>query len=89
MHPKRAQDIESRLLPDGYLALVSTQTDWAYTLNPPGALVWEFCDGELSADEIADRAAKILGADPLQFACQAQELIAELANAGVILTENK
>lgn len=39
-------------MPDGFVVLVNKKTSWAHTLTPLGALVWEFCDGENSLDEI-------------------------------------
>ena len=53
--PQRDPEIETSLLPDGHVVLVSHKTDWAHTLTPTGALVWEFCDGTNSVDEIVTR----------------------------------
>ncbi|RTL45835.1 MAG: PqqD family protein [Candidatus Melainabacteria bacterium] len=50
--PKRSQEMESTSLPDGMVILVNKKTSWAHTLSPLGALVWEFCDGENSVEEI-------------------------------------
>lgn len=50
--PKRSEEMESTSLPDGLVILVNKQTSWAHTLTPLGALVWEFCDGKNSVDEI-------------------------------------
>lgn len=51
-NPKRDPDIETTSLPDGYAVLVMKKTDWAHTINPLAAIVWEFCDGTNSVDEI-------------------------------------
>ncbi len=53
--PKRSSDMESTSLPDGYVVLVNKKTNWAHTLTPLGGLVWEFCDGLNSVDEIVDK----------------------------------
>lgn len=50
--PKRSQEMESTSLPDGLVILVNKKTSWAHTLTPLGALVWEFCDGQNSVEEI-------------------------------------
>jgi hypothetical protein len=50
--PKRSNDMESTSLPDGMVILVNKKTSWAHTLTPLGALVWEFCDGDNSVEEI-------------------------------------
>lgn len=57
--PQRNPEIETSLLPDGHVVLVSSKTDWAHTLTPTGALVWEFCDGTNSADEIVAKIQNI------------------------------
>jgi hypothetical protein len=50
--PKRSDAIQTTSLPDGLAVLVNNKTNWAHTLSPLGALVWEFCDGLHSADQI-------------------------------------
>jgi len=52
--PKRNPDFSARLLPDGYVLIHSEKSAWVHTLTPLGGLVWEFCDGDKTADEIAD-----------------------------------
>lgn len=51
--PKRNPHFAARLLPDGYVLIYSEQSTWVHTLTPLGGLVWEFCDGENAAHEIA------------------------------------
>jgi len=50
--PKRQADIRSTMLPDGHLVLYSETSELACTLTPIGAIVWEYCDGNHTADEI-------------------------------------
>jgi len=52
--PTRNQNFNARLLPDGYVLLYSETSDWVHTLTPLGGIVWEFLDGEHTAEEIAD-----------------------------------
>ena len=52
--PKRHPDLTTRLLPDGYVLVYSEKSTWVHTLTPLGGLVWEFCDGENSAEKIAE-----------------------------------
>lgn len=52
--PKRNPEFNARLLPDGYVLIYSEKSSWVHTLTPLGGLVWEFCDGERTLDEIAD-----------------------------------
>jgi hypothetical protein len=65
MHPRRNPDVKSSLLPDGYVVLSCSKTDWAHTINPVGALVWEFCDGEHSLEQIAGEISGIIPGDQL------------------------
>lgn len=50
--PKRNSAIDTSTLPDGHAVLVSKDTEWAFTLTPLAALVWEFCDGSNTVDDI-------------------------------------
>ncbi len=51
--PKRNSEFSARLLPDGYVLIHSESSEWVHTLTPLGGLVWEFCDGDKTAEEIA------------------------------------
>lgn len=51
--PTRSQDLRATTLPDGFVVLLSEKTGWAHSLTPLAALVWEFCDGQNTVDEIA------------------------------------
>jgi|AGTN01.1.fsa_nt_gi hypothetical protein len=53
LKPKRKAEFNARLLPDGYVLIHSQDSSWVYTLSPLGGLVWEFCDGVNTAQEIA------------------------------------
>ncbi len=85
MKPRRNPDVKSTLLPDGYVVLVSSQTDWAHTLTPAGALVWELCDGRHSTDEIAGEIAGMLPA-PVRAPDKAEidTLVSELLDLGLL-----
>ena len=50
--PLRSSSIEGTILPDGHVVLTGKEVDWAFTLTPLGGLVWAFCDGSNSIDEI-------------------------------------
>lgn len=64
--PMRRSDIVARILPDGYVLLEVTGTDWVHQLTPMGGVVWEFCDGKNSAEEIVERISALeeIGAMP-------------------------
>jgi hypothetical protein len=57
--PKRDATIQTKIIPSGQAVLLSQNTEWAYTLNPLAALVWEFCDGDNTIDNIAERIRSI------------------------------
>lgn len=54
LKPIRKAEFNARLLPDGYVLIHSENSDWVYTLSPLGGLVWEFCDGVNTTQEITD-----------------------------------
>jgi hypothetical protein len=88
MHPKRNPDVKTTLLPDGYVVLFSIKTDWAHTLNPTGALVWEFCDGQHSVDELVSEVEGLLaGSDRKRLTTEVESLLQELLAAGLVLDE--
>lgn len=86
--PKRNSTIEISLLPDGHAVLVCKKTDWAYTLTPLGALVWEFCDGESTRTEIVEQ-IKSLPELPTHSALDAEVMsfLDELVDSGLVLEE--
>lgn len=81
--PKRSNEMESTSLPDGMIILVNKKTSWAHTLTPLGALVWEFCDGENSVEEIVANIQSIpeIGERPT-LGQEINELVQQLDNEG-------
>lgn len=57
-HRNRA--IVTTPLPDGYVVLHSTDTDWAQTLTPIAGIVWEFCDGKHDLNQIVDEVSSLI-----------------------------
>lgn len=85
MHPRRNPDVKTTLLPDGYVVLYGADSDWAHTLNPTGAMVWEFCDGEHTVDQIAGEVAALLQtADKESFQTDIARLLDELIGLGLV-----
>jgi Coenzyme PQQ synthesis protein D (PqqD) len=69
--PKRSSEMESTSLPD------------AHTLTPLGALVWEFCDGDNSVEEIVANIKSIpeVG-NRVTLDQEVSELVQQLDNEG-------
>lgn len=82
---KRATNLKTSILPDGYIAIFSAPTERAYTLPPLGALAWEFFDGEHSNDDVVAQVAKLIDSEttPL-LRQQILELIDELRQNGFL-----
>jgi len=57
--PRRQDHFTTRLLPDGYVAIIDPDRKHVHTLPPLGAMVWEFCDGEHSLDQIVLEITKV------------------------------
>ncbi len=85
--PTRDPNIETTALHDGHMVLVSKKTDWANTLSPLAALIWEFCDGTNTVDEIV---ANIKAIPELSFDASLEEevnrLLADLDESGFLLS---
>jgi hypothetical protein len=72
---KRHPNIIARVLPDGYVLLEILGTDSVHTLTPLAGMVWEFCDGENTLDEVI---AQINQIEQVQAAPNLREQVAEL-----------
>jgi hypothetical protein len=57
--PRGRSEVEMHLLPDNSCLLFDPTTDEAHVLNVVGALVWDYCDGTLSRDEIATEVSSL------------------------------
>lgn len=79
--PKRNPDFNAKLLPDGFVLLYSSSSDWVHTLTPLGGLVWEFCDGENSIEQIAQLVKSSVQTDAGENAIA--ELIKDLDKKGL------
>ena len=84
----RDPDVETSLLPDGHVVLVSSKTEWAHTLTPIAALAWEFCDGTNSVANIVDFIKEIpeISVDAT-LSEQIVVLLQELVDAGFLNTQ--
>lgn len=89
MKPKRNDDIETRLLPDGHVVLFSKNSDWAHTITPMAAIVWEFCDGDNTPEQIAQRTREITQSSDAELASQIDKLLQEFEQSGLILFESR
>lgn len=86
-NPKRNSDFNARLLPDGYVLIHSEKSDWVHTLTPLGGLVWEFCDGDKTAEQITD-----LICSKIQVPAKHEDVVAlveELDKNGLLESINK
>jgi hypothetical protein len=63
-YPLRREDIETHIMPDGTCLLFDAVSNEGRALNAGGALVWDYCDGTLSAGEIAAELSALLPDNP-------------------------
>jgi hypothetical protein len=89
MYPQRRPDVSSNLLPDGHVVIFCVKTEWAQTLNPTAAIVWEFCDGEHTVADIAQELATLLGSEGTELGDDVSKLVAELGEAGLLIDKPK
>ena len=59
-HPVRRANIETHVLPDGTSLLYDPTTEVGLPLDVLSSLIWDYCDGALSDDEIAGEVAALL-----------------------------
>ncbi|MBY0359200.1 MAG: PqqD family protein [Candidatus Obscuribacterales bacterium] len=82
IYPRRMEGIQSTLLPDGHVVLFDSRSDWAETLNPAAAIIWEYCDGQTSLAEMGSIIAEI--SKRPNSLDETKALIDELHNQGLI-----
>lgn len=84
-HPQRRPDVETYVLPDGTSLLYDPANEAGHPLDLVQSLIWEYCDGACSADEIAREVAALAPADPAahEFALH---MLNELAERGLLLS---
>jgi hypothetical protein len=83
IHPRQRTDIETYIMPDGTCLLFDTVSNEGLALNAAGALVWDYCDGTLSADEIAAELATLLPEEQ-QSRAETLSLLEELGKLGYL-----
>ena len=83
----RADGLDVNEVPDGYV-VYQTAADRVHYLNNTAAIIFELCDGDRGADEIAERIGQIFelknAADGEVEAC-----IQSLLKEGLILSRSK
>lgn len=77
-------DMESHFMPDGSCLLYDPVKNEGHALNPAGALTWDYCDGTLSAGDIADELAALLPGEP-ETRVDTLALLDELAQLGYLV----
>jgi hypothetical protein len=59
-HPVRRQDVETYVLPDGTSLLYDPVSEAGMPLDVVSSLIWDYCDGALSDDEIVGEMVALL-----------------------------
>jgi hypothetical protein len=88
VYPLQRADIETHIMPDGTCLLFDVVSNEGRALNAAGALTWDYCDGTLSAGEIADELVALLTNEP-QVRADTLALLAELAQSGYLVTRER
>lgn len=84
--PRRDPGLKVTVLPDGHVAVYSPSTNCACTLTPIAALVWEFCDGNNTADGIVEQITAIDGVpDSGSLKAEVEKLLKEFSDSGLLL----
>ena len=83
---QRHPDVKALILPDGYVLLHLKSYNWIYTLTPLGGLVWEFCEGANTIDDVVGSIGEIEEVTPApDLKDKVKDLIAELEKVGLLL----
>jgi hypothetical protein len=79
-------DIETHELPDGSCLLFDPVSYEGHALDILGALVWDYCDGTLTSDEIASAIAELVPND-VRLREEVRRFLNEFARHGLLHTE--
>jgi hypothetical protein len=60
-YPTRRPDVKTYVLPDGTALLFDPVVEGGLPLDVLSSLIWDYCDGALSADEILDSPYALIG----------------------------
>lgn len=82
-HLRQQAAIETHILPDGSCLLFDPATDKGYALNVAGALVWDYCDGEMTGAEVTQEMTDLLP-QYADIGTVTQELLSELLELGLL-----
>jgi hypothetical protein len=83
MHLRQQPEVETHILPDGSCLLFDLATEKGYALNVAGALVWDYCDGELTGAEVAQEMVNLLPQYG-DIGTVTEELLSELLELGLL-----
>ena len=83
----RASDLEVHEVPDGYIVYHGNRDNVCY-LNKTAAAIFEFCDGQLVADDIVTRVAKAFDLTHTSHA-QIRDCLGSLVREGLIQSNSK
>jgi Coenzyme PQQ synthesis protein D (PqqD) len=86
-HPRGRPDVEAHLLPDASCLLFDPRTGQGLALTSLGGLVWDYCDGALSRDEIASEVASLVPQDP-GMSESVQQFLDAFAEHGLLMSED-
>jgi hypothetical protein len=81
--PIRRPDVQTELLPDGTCLLFDPASGLGHVLNTSAALVWDYCDGAMTAEAIAAELAALLPEFP-DAASETLHVIDELRQLGLL-----
>ncbi len=82
--PRRRSDVLVEFLPDGSAVLYDPRTEVAYSLTASAAVVWDTCDGEQSADTMANHLAAVYEAPSDVIMRDVQTLLGHLSQIGLL-----
>jgi hypothetical protein len=84
--PTARPEIEAYIVPDGTCFLYDPTRDEGFALDQLGALVWDYCDGATSREQIAAEVSALLP-NHSDLAERVNELLAMFATQGLLLPD--
>jgi hypothetical protein len=86
-HLRRNPQAKTALLPDGFIVVFLPDSEEGYTLPPLGAILWEFCDGTMTLDEIIEAVNQATAASVITSTEQLDGLVKALIDSKCLIMQ--
>jgi len=70
---------------DGQWSIYNAETETLHLLNDSARAIWELCDGDTSAEEMAEAVSKLTGVDYKDASKDVETTLVKLSSLGLVV----